>query len=374
MFFLLYSLFAAKLIKTWIPTKHYFCNFAVLIIIIKSTPPHYEILIFHFSTPNTQLNKVSILRFAKNWALPLSMIAGVVVYYIGVALNLPVEAKQVCMSAVSVIQPVLIFLMLFITFCKVNTSEISMHAWHFKGIVFQVSLFCLLAWLSTKVDYSWRVIIEGAMLCFICPTATAAAVVTQKLGGSAGQITIYTILINITAAVTVAVVFPLTHPQDGMNFLVDFGLINAKVMPLLLMPVVAAAIVRRWMPSIPETLRRHPNVAFYIWCFALTLAIAVTVRSIANSNVSLFCEAGIAAAAAVACIAQFLFGRYIGRNYGHDTSITAGQSLGQKNTVVAIWMGYTFLDPITSIAGGFYSVWHNLFNSWQLYQMRKKSA
>lgn len=34
-------------------------------------------------------------------------------------------------------------------------------------------------------------------------------------------------------------------------------------------------------------------------------------------------------------------------------------------------MGYTFFTPITAVAGGFYSIWHNVINSYQLYQHRK---
>ena len=30
------------------------------------------------------------------------------------------------------------------------------------------------------------------------------------------------------------------------------------------------------------------------------------------------------------------------------------------------------MTPVTSIAGGFYSVWHNIFNSYQLYRKRKE--
>ena len=52
--------------------------------------------------------------------------------------------------------------------------------------------------------------------------------------------------------------------------------------------------------------------------------------------------------------------------------VSVTQSLGQKNTVFSIWMGYTFFTPITSITGGFYSIWQNLINSWQLEQKRKK--
>ena len=67
---------------------------------------------------------------------------------------------------------------------------------------------------------------------------------------------------------------------------------------------------------------------------------------------------------------QFWAGKKIGAAYG--CKISAGQALGQKNTVFGIWMGYTFLDPVVSVSGGFYSLWHNCFNSWQLYRRRKE--
>ena len=40
----------------------------------------------------------------------------------------------------------------------------------------------------------YREVFEGAMVCLICPTATAAAVITGKLGGSASSLTTYTLL------------------------------------------------------------------------------------------------------------------------------------------------------------------------------------
>ena len=33
-----------------------------------------------------------------------------------------------------------------------------------------------------------------------------------------------------------------------------------------------------------------------------------------------------------------------------------------------IWLGYNYLTPVTSVAGGLYAIWQNLFNSWELYQ------
>jgi BASS family bile acid:Na+ symporter len=69
---------------------------------------------------------------------------------------------------------------------------------------------------------------------------------------------------------------------------------------------------------------------------------------------------------AAACLMQFYIGRKIGKPFGDN--ISAGQALGQKNTVFVIWLAYTFMDPICAVAGGFYSIWHNTVNSWQLYR------
>ena len=107
-----------------------------------------------------------------------------------------------------------------------------------------------------------------------------------------------------------------------------------------------------------------------MWAVALTLAISMTVRSIVHSDYSFWYQLGLALISLVACALQFYWGKKIGKKYGQ--TISAGQSLGQKNTVLAIWMGYTFFTPVTAVVGGFYSVWHNTVNSYQLYQQRKR--
>ena len=135
----------------------------------------------------------------------------------------------------------------------------------------------------------------------------------------------------------------------------------------MLCPLITASLVRRFAPRLHDFLvKKCRNLPFYLWLVALSLAIALTVKSIVHSDISVYVQIGIAIVSLICCIVQFAFGRYIGRKYG-DT-ITGGQSLGQKNTVFAIWLAYTFLTPVTSIAGGFYSIWHNIVNTWQLYR------
>ena len=309
-------------------------------------------------------------RFLSQWTLPIAMVAGIVGYFVYTALPFLNGTHKAMLHIVSVVQPVLIFLMLFITFCKVKPNEIRFARWHIYGLLMQVLAFSLTAavvmWLQYRgLHHSMAAVAaECAMLCFICPTATAAAVVTSRLGGNPGTLTTYTILINFIAALLVPAVVPLLHPDESVAFGEAFLIIITKVFPLLIGPLLLAVMLRVVWPRLVRSIASVSGLAFYIWAVSLMLAIAVSVKALVHSSVTLPVVAGIAVASAAACALQFAIGRSLGKRYGD--MISASQSCGQKNTVFAIWLGYTFLTPITVLAGGFYSIWHNIYNSWQL--------
>lgn len=312
-----------------------------------------------------------LLRFYKNWALPISMLLGALSYLIYVALPLPAGTGIVARKVISIMQPTLIFAMLFLTFCKLRPTDLKPCRWHTWLLLIQVGMFSLMAALLILFPHlPGRLLVESAMICFICPTACAAAVVCAKLGGSAAHLTSYILLINIAAALAIPLIVPLVNPHEGQTFLAAFLLVLRHVFPTLICPLLLAWLIRYAMPRLARRLQNTGDTAFYLWTIALTMAIAVTTRSIANSNVSITTLIGIALVTLVCCWTQFTIGRRIGRSSGDQ--IAAGQAIGQKNTVFAIWMAYTFLTPITAIAGGCYSVWHNIFNSYQLYYRRKE--
>ena len=311
-----------------------------------------------------------LIRFLKNWALPVSMISGALAYYICSQLPLTYEVKHDILSVIEVLQPVLLFIMLFVAFCKIKPTDLKPHRWHLWLLLTQCLLFivaCLFLWAYPTSGA--RVIVEGFMLAIICPTATACAVVTQKLGGDSAATTSYTIIINLVVALLCPLLLPVAHPQPGLTFLPAFMVIINKVFPLLIVPLFLAWFVRYLMPSFHKRIVATKDLAFYMWAVSLAIAIAVTCKALAHSHESMWNVGGIAVVTLVACLFQFTFGKWIGSHYGKR--MEAGQALGQKNTVFIIWLGYTFLSPITAAAGGFYSVWHNLVNSWQLYKKRK---
>lgn len=314
-----------------------------------------------------------VIGFVKNWMLPIAMVVGVASYYIYVSVPALDGTHEVVSWVIGFVQPALLFCMLFVSFCRMRLRELKPRGWMLKMLAVQVLSYMvmggLIVWLP---DMSGRVVIESAMVCMICPTATAAAVVTTRLHGHASVVVSYTCLVNLAVSLVVPAVVPFLHEGSvaHVGFEVAFLLILGKVFPLLMMPLVAAWFVRHLLPKFHAAILRQPNLAFNLWAVSLSLAIGVSVRAIVHSEESVWELMGIAGVSLVCCVVQFVLGRVIGKRHGEPVAGT--QCLGQKNTVFAIWMGYTFMNPVTALAGGFYSVWHNLVNSWQLWREGKK--
>lgn len=332
--------------------------------------------------------------------LPIAMVTGASIYVIYHVMPEPVHRIGPVLNIfVDIMQPLLIFSMLFLTFIRIEPKDLKPHRWHWWLLLIQGGLFTVLGLLAMWIIgrfpgdcHDKVVLIESAMLCLICPTATAAAVVTRKLGGDVPGITTYIILINLLTALLVPLIVPLFHPLGVTDFWTGFSMIMAKVFPLLIAPCLCAWIFRQLAPGAYRYLLRYPDLAFYLWSVGLTLAIAVTTRAIIHSSMPISLIVWMSLISLMCCVFQFAAGRYVGSLYkprtrpssGDDMAmaaveqrgrqirkVTAGQSLGQKNTLFAIWMSYTFMTPETAIVGGLYSIWHNIFNSWQLYRVGK---
>lgn len=311
------------------------------------------------------------INFLRKWTLPIAMAVGAASYFIFTALPWPDGTYRLAEEAVAFIQPTLLFLMLFLSFCKIRMRDLRLKRWFWWPMLIQVSLFALFAAVLLLMgDHPSRILVESAMLCFLCPTAAAAVVFTVKLGGSAASVTTYTLLINFVVAVLAPLVLPLVHPQEGISFLPAFWMISSRIFPVLILPLFAALAVQKFLPKFHRLCAESKDAAFYLWVCTLTLAIVVTTKSLVHDTSPVIYQVLIALIALVACVAQFWVGRRIGVRY--DEQVVGGQALGQKNNVFIIWLGYTFLSPITALSGGFFAIWQNVVNSYLLYKKERE--
>ncbi len=304
--------------------------------------------------------------FIKDWTLPIAMMVGVLSYFAFKDLEALEPLLPAARWVSSHFPPWLIFFMLLFTFTKIHPKDLwprKVHLWLLLvQVAGSVGVYLLLHPFN-------EVVAQSAMICIICPTATAAAIITEKLGGKVDALITYVIEINLVVSVFVPAVFPLIEPHEGLTFFQAFLTILKRVVPLLVMPLVAAWFLRFCLPAVHRWLYEHRGAAFYLWAFSLILVMAQTTKSLVESPYSLGVELSIAFVGLVTCVLQFVIGKRIGSRYGDR--ISAGQGLGQKNTVLAIWMAYTYLNPVTAVAPGCYVVWQNIINSWQLYRKRK---
>ena len=267
--------------------------------------------------------------------------------------------------------PVGLFLLLYATFCKIKISEMKPRAWHFAIQLVRTSLAAFMVLLISLFDDNAdvKLILEGMFICFICPTAAAVVVVTEKLGGSIGSLTMFTIIANIVTMFIIPFFFPMVERGADITFLSSVFLILRNVTMVLVVPLFLALLSRRIIPDIVRRLNSHKDIGFYIWCVNLSIVTGITLHNIEQSSITgwvlwllLILPLGV-------CVLQFALGKMIGRHW--NDSISAGQALGQKNTVVGIWLTLTFLNPLAAISPGAYVLWQNLVNGWQIWYKEK---
>ena len=190
-----------------------------------------------------------MLKFIKNWTLPIAMLIGNLAYLLFAKWAVLVPLKPVVNGFVSFITPWLIFAQLLLTFCKIDVKELIPKRWHLWLLMIPGLSCALMAGILLYVPMGelGTGIWQGMMVCLICPTATAAAVITSKLGGNAATLTTYTLLSNLLGAVLVPLVFPLVEPHEGLTFWVAFLKILSRVFPLLLAPLFVALFLKRYV-------------------------------------------------------------------------------------------------------------------------------
>ena len=76
-----------------------------------------------------------LLRFVKNWTLPIAIVTGALAYLVYSHLSVLNFTRPYAAPTVAVVQPILIFSMLFLSFCKIDVKELRpriTHLWYYS--------------------------------------------------------------------------------------------------------------------------------------------------------------------------------------------------------------------------------------------------
>ena len=315
-----------------------------------------------------------IIRFLKDWTLPVSMGMGALIYLVFAYVPQLDSAAMVMDPVMEAILPMFMFLVLFVTFCKVDFHKMRPVWWHLWVSIFNLLFvgIVMALILGLKLKDEKLVLMEALLMCIIAPCATAAAVVTQKLGGSLEQTTTFTFLSNFITVLLVPVCFPMIEKGADISFMSAFWKILYQVVVLLVVPMLLAYVVKHAMHGLHKKIVSIKDLSFYLWGCSLMIVTGTTVKNILHAEASVLLLVVIALLGLLLCVIQFSVGRFIGHFFGRTQE--AGQALGQKNTAFAIWLGVTYLNPLSSVGPGCYILWQNIINSIEIWQERQKNS
>lgn len=313
-----------------------------------------------------------MINFLKTYALFISMMLGIVFHSIFTDISFITQYfMDEPLKDITFITKYMLFFMLLIVYCKVDIRQFRWKKWHIYLLALQFSLCILFYLLFFRLDKN---VAESGLLCLVAPTATSAPVITGLLGGSVAGLITYSISSNLLVAFFAPLYFSLIGAHGAgdveLTFWQAFGIICGKAFPLIFGPFIVSLILKYFIPSWHNFLKTKQGISFWLWTIALVLLMARTTTDLLSMEMSELTKAiSVALTSLFCCLFQFTLGRKLGKMY--HNKVSSGQALGQKNTILAIWMAQTFFNPLVAVAPATYVLWQNLVNSYQLWKHRR---
>lgn len=290
-------------------------------------------------------------KFLEKYLLPIAMFLGI--------------AFHKHLSVFSPFLPLLLAIMLFISYCRIGINDVKLTKFHYILLAIQYIGSAVIYIALRPVN---EILAQAVMICVLTATATSAPVVAGLLGGSISVTAAYSIISNLSVALIAPLFLSIVGgTPESFNLISSFWHIFISVIPILVVPFLLALLLQKSAPVIHRRIQKAQIVSFYIWAAALTIVIGNVTQYVQlqdDGNYTL--EVVIAVVSMITCLLQFYFGRLIGKKFGRV--VAGGQGLGQKNTVLAIWLTQTYLNPLATLGPGTYVLWQNIVNSWQIWR------
>jgi len=262
--------------------------------------------------------------------------------------------------------PYLIFTILLLNYVAVDMKKLRLTMLDFWIMLFQIVVSLGSYYLAKALGAS-EFVAQGILGGVLCPVAASSVVIATMLGANRETVTTYTIVGNLMVAIVAPIYFSFIGKLQDLPLLQSMWLIFRRIAPTIALPFFVALFLQRIAPKANAFLCRYKGVSFYLWAAALTITLGQTIDFMfLNGREELPGILILGGASIFFCIVQFVVGKWLGGKYGDR--VAGGQLLGQKNSAMGIWIANTYLLPLASVFPALYSIWQNLFNSWQLWK------
>ncbi|MFA6659397.1 MAG: hypothetical protein GX280_06780 [Lentisphaerae bacterium] len=256
------------------------------------------------------------------------------------------------------IRPLLI-MMFYIICLQIKLPELKIRRSHLKILLFNI--FVPTGLWGVLFLCGQPVMAQIVFFAAVTPTANAAPVVIKFLGGKPSYVVTSFVLTNIGVSVALLFLLPLVTGRVSWGAFLDVGW---NLFIIIVVPVVAALVTRWLFKSAPQYAAKLGGVSFFLWSVTLFIVAASGSYLIANNGeLSKGYLWLIGLASLLVCAMNFICGRLIGEP---GLKAEAGQSLGQKNNSLTIFLALQFADPLVALGPSFYVLWHNLWNAFQM--------
>lgn len=257
-----------------------------------------------------------------------------------------------------------LMLMLFLTFTGVRISYKNIGRVHIQASVLNI--------IAALFHYWWikQFFPELAMVGFVlgaAPTAAAAAVVANMMKLNIPFVTVSTVLSNIVAVIFIPVMLPVLIQQQ-----LDISplYIVLQVFITLGIPLLLAQLITLKQPKLSSRIEKAKPFSFFL--FILNMFIASANSSDYIQNNSQAAVQTIITIAVLTCIVGFFNFKMGEWTAPKALKYESGLSTGRKNTMLALWICLTYINPLIGLAPVFYLVFHNIYNSVQLWFLERK--
>jgi bile acid:Na+ symporter, BASS family len=260
----------------------------------------------------------------------------------------------------------LIMVMLFFAFLDIDIQPRAFQ----KGVVWVALANIAVAFLTYAVLRPFNLTLAlAAFITGIAPTAIAAPVIIGFLQGKVEYVVGSVLLSNVVVSLILPAALPFVV-GDAMQITV--WQVLKPVLVTMFVPLILAQLVKTLPKGVQIVIRQGKRFSFAIWLLTLFVTCAKAADFLRNDvSASMSTVLSIALISLVICIVNFGFGAVIGgKAYRQESS----QSLGQKNNSFVIWIALTFINPLVAMGPTFYILYHNLYNSWQIYLFERRHA